>query len=108
MATSQNLTPLQALEAERIAREQARANKVAKVYSEEEKTQRKERVAKAKDALSRSVGLKGEHVAPARASLKKFLQNLNAPNQPDDAQFEMLVEAPFKAPPKKKTNDRRF
>jgi hypothetical protein len=108
VATSQNLTPLQALEAERIAREQARANKVAKVYSEEEKTQRKERVAKAKDALSRSVGLKGEHVAPARASLKKFLQNLNSPNQPDDAQFEMLVEAPFKAPPKKKTNDRRF
>jgi hypothetical protein len=108
VATSQNLTPLQALEAERIAREQAKANKVAKAYSEEEKTQRKERVAKAKDALSRSVGLKGEHVAPARAALKKFLQNLNGPNQPDDAQFEMIVEAPFKAPPKKKTNDRRF
>ena len=108
MATSPNLTPLQAMEAERLARSEARANKVAKVYSEEEKTQRKERVAKAKDALSRSVGIKGEHVAPARAALKKFLQNLNAANQPDDAQFEMLVEAPFKAPPKKKTNDRRF
>jgi hypothetical protein len=108
VATSSNLTPLQALEAERLARAEARANKVAKVYSEEEKTARKERVAKAKDALSRSVGLKGEHVAPARAALKKYLQNLNNPTQPDDAAFEMLVEAPFKAPPKKKTNDRRF
>lgn len=102
------MTPLQALEAERLARAEARATKVAKVYSEEEKTLRKERVAKAKDALSRSVGLKGDHVAPARAALKKYLQNLNAPNQPDDAQFDMLIQAPFSAPPKKKANDRRF
>ena len=64
------------------------------------------RVAKAKDAMSRSVGLKGAHVAPARAAIKKYLQNLNDPKQPDDAQFEALIEAPFKAPPKKKTNDR--
>lgn len=102
------LTPLQQAEADRIAAEQARANKVQKTYSDEEKATRKERVAKAKDALSRSVGLKGAHVPPARAAIKKYLQNLNQPNQPDDAQFEALIEAPFKAPPKKKTSDRRF
>ena len=107
MATPK-LTPLQESEARRLAAEQARTNKVAKVYSEEEKAKRKDRVAKAKDALSRSVGLKGEHVAPARTALKTYLQHLNDPNQPDDAKFELLVEAPFKAPPKKKTNDRRF
>ncbi|TVR24119.1 MAG: hypothetical protein EA389_11260 [Ilumatobacter sp.] len=108
MAPQGKLTPLQETEARRLAAEEARANKVPKVYSEEEKALRKERVAKAKDALSRSVGLKGAHVPPARAALKKYLQQLNQPNQPDDAQFEMLVEAPFKAPPKKRTNDRRF
>jgi uncharacterized protein (DUF2236 family) len=108
MATPAKLTPLQESEARRLAAEAARANKVAKVYSEEEKALRKERVAKAKDALSRSVGLKGAHVPPARAALKAYLQRLNDPKQPDDAQFEMLVEAPFKAPPKKRTDDRRF
>lgn len=108
MAPQGKLTPLQETEARRLAAEEARANKVPKVYSEEEKALRKERVGKAKDALSRSVGLKGAHVPPARAALKKYLQQLNQPNQPDDAQFEMLVEAPFKAPPKKRTNDRRF
>jgi hypothetical protein len=107
MATPK-LTPLQETEARRIAAEEARANKVPTVRSEEEKAKRKERVARAKDALSRSVGLKGDHVAPARAALKSYLQRLNEPNQPDDAKFEALVEAPFKAPPKKKTNDRRF
>jgi hypothetical protein len=76
--------------------------------SEEEKAKRKERVAKAKDALARSATLKGDHVAPARAALKTFLQNLNAPKQPDDAAFDAMVEAPFVAPPKKKANDRRF
>lgn len=101
-------TPLKQAEAQRLAAQEARANKVAKVYSDEEKALRKERVGKAKDALSRSVGLKGAQVAPARAALKAYLQRLNEPNQPDDAQFEMLVEAPFKAPPKKRTNDRRF
>ncbi len=35
-------------------------------FTEEEKAARKERVTKAKDALARSVGVKGEHVAPAR------------------------------------------
>ena len=102
------LTPLQEAEARRIAAEAARASKVAKVYSDEEKTTRKERVTKAKDALSRSVDLKGAHVPPARAAIKKYLQNLNDPRQPDDAAFESLVEAPFKAPPKKRDNDRRF
>ncbi len=108
MATQANLTPLQESEARRLADQAARANKVTKVYSDEEKALRKDRVAKVKDAMSRSVGLKGAHVAPARAALKTYLQRLNEPNQPDDAQFDMLVEAPFKAPPKKKTNDRRF
>lgn len=106
MAPQAKLTPLQEAEARRIATEQARVNKVTKNYSDEEKTARKERVAKAKDAMSRSVGLKGAHVAPARAAIKKYLQNLNDPKQPDDAAFETLIEAPFKAPPKKKANDR--
>jgi hypothetical protein len=106
MAPQAKLTPLQEAEARRIATEQARANKVTKTYSDEEKAARKERVAKAKDAMSRSVGLKGAHVAPARAAIKKYLQNLNDPKQPDDAAFDALIEAPFKAPPKKKTNDR--
>jgi hypothetical protein len=62
----------------------------------------KDRVEKAKDAMARSVGTKGDHVAPARAAIKVYLQRLNEPKQPDDAQFEALIEAPFKAPPKKK------
>ena len=49
-----------------------------------------------------------DHVAGARKALKKYLQNLNEPNQPDDARFEMLIEAPFKAPPKKRDNSRGF
>lgn len=102
------LTPLQATEARRQAEALAKANKVARVYSDEEKAARKERVAKAKDALTRSVGIKGDHVAGARAALKTYLQKLNEPKQPDDAQFEALVQAPFTVPPKKKANDRRF
>ena len=47
-------------------------------------------------------------MAPARAALKAYLQKLNEPKQPDDAQFEVLIEALFKAPPKKMSNDRRF
>ena len=65
MAPQAKLTPLQETEARRIAEQEARANKVPKTYSDEEKAARKERVAKAKDAMSRSVGLKGAHVAPA-------------------------------------------
>jgi hypothetical protein len=97
---------LKELEAERLARQKAKETKPSRTYSDEEKTARKERVEKAKDALARSVGIKGEHVAPARAALKNYLRSLNDPNQPDDARFEMLIEAPFKAPPKKRTNDR--
>ena len=97
---------LKELEAERIARQKAKASKPASNYSDAEKAARKERVEKAKDALARSVGMKGEHIAPARAALKAFLRNLNDKNQPDDARFELLIEAPFKAPPKKRTNDR--
>ncbi len=108
MATQAKLTPLQESAARRLAEQQARANQVQKSYSDEEKATRKERVAKAKDAMSRSVGIKGAHVPPARAAIKKYLQNLNDPKQPDDTQFETLIEAPFKAPPKKRTNDRPF
>lgn len=103
---SNRLTPLQESEARRIAAEEARKNKVARVYSDDEKTARKERVAKAKDALARSVGVKGVQVPAARSALKKYLQQLNEPKQPDDAQFETLLEAPFKAPPKQRTNQR--
>ena len=102
MATAK-LTPLQELEARRNAPAAPK-----RVISEEEKATRKDRVAKAIDALARSVGARGEQVAPARAALKTYLQRLNEPKQPDDAQFEALIEAPFKVPPRKKTNDRRF
>lgn len=79
-----------------------------RVITEEEKATRRTRVAAAKDALARSVGMKGDHVVAARAALKTYLQRLNEPNQPDDAAFELLIEGPFKVPYKKKTNDRRF
>lgn len=69
---------------------------------EQERAQRKERVAAAKDALKRSVGLKGEHVTAGRAAIKLYLQRLNEPRQPDDAAFKALIEAPFETPPKKK------
>jgi hypothetical protein len=104
MATNK-LTPLQQLEAERAARS---LPKEKREFSEEEKALRKERVAKAKDALARSVGTKGDHVAAGRAALKAYLQKLNDPKQPNDEQFEQLLAAPFTAPPKKKANDRRF
>ncbi|CAB4364653.1 MAG: hypothetical protein F2681_12355 [Actinobacteria bacterium] len=102
------LTPLQEAEARRQAAAATKASKPARNFSEEEKAKRKERVEKAKDALARSVGAKGDHVVVGRAALKKYLQNLNEAKQPDDAQFETLIEAPFKAPEKKRTNDRRF
>ena len=68
--------------------------------TEEERATRKARVAAAKDALARSVGLRGDHVAPARAALKTYLRRLNEANQPTDDQFQALVEGPFRAPPK--------
>ena len=105
MAIPAKLTPLQEIEARRAAKA---TDKPKRVIPEEEKATRRERVSKAKDALARSVGMKGDHVAPARTALKTYLQRLNEPKQPDDAQFETLIEAPFKAPPKKRTNDGRF
>ncbi|MEZ5342076.1 MAG: hypothetical protein R2706_11690 [Acidimicrobiales bacterium] len=100
------LTPLQESEARRKAAEEAKKNKPASTYSDAEKAARKERVEKAKEALARSVGVKGDHVPPARTALKQYLRQLNDPKQPDDARFEALIEAPFKVPPKKKANDR--
>ena len=70
--------------------------------SEEDRARRKERVEKAKDALARSNGMKGDHVVAGRAALKLFLRNLNDAKQPNDEQFEAICEAPFKAPPKPK------
>lgn len=106
MATPDKPTTLKESEAQRLAQQKAKANKVSRVFSDEEKALRKDRVAKAKDALSRSAGTKGVQVAPARTALKKYLQKLNEPNQPDDARFEELLEAPFKVP--KKRTERRF
>jgi hypothetical protein len=105
MPTPDKLTPLQELEARRRA---AKADKPARAISDQEKATRKDRVGRAKDALARSAGTKGDHVVRARAALKYYLQRLNEPNQPDDARFDELVEAPFKAPPKRTSNDRRF
>lgn len=70
------------------------------IPSDEEKAKRKERVAAAKDALARSVDVKGPHVAPARTAIKEYLRNLNEPRQPSDDKFKLLIEAPFHAPPK--------
>jgi hypothetical protein len=100
------LTPLQESEARRKAADDAKKTKKTVVRSDEEKATRKERVEKAKDALTRSVGMKGDHVASGRVALKDFLRNLNEPRQPDDSRFEALIEAPCKVPPKKKSNDR--
>jgi hypothetical protein len=105
MAIRAKLTTLEELQS---APSKGTVEKARREFSDEEKAQRKERVAKAKDALARSVGAKGDHVAPARAALKTYLQRLNDPKQPDDAKFEELLAAPFTVPPKKKANDRRF
>ena len=100
------LTPLQETEARRIATAEAKKNKKTVVRSDAEKAAYRERIGKAKDALTRSVGTKGEHVTIARAALKEYLRRLDETKQPDDARFDALIEAPFKDPPKKKTNDR--
>jgi len=105
MAIRAKLTTLEELQS---APKPGSVDKAKREFSDEEKAQRKERVAKAKDALARSVGAKGDHVAPARAALKTYLQRLNDPRQPDDAKFEELLNAPFVVPQKKKANDRRF
>lgn len=70
----------------------------AKVPTEAEKASRKARVAAAKDALHRSVDLKGDGVVKAREALKTYLRNLNEARQPDDAAFTALLEAPFRPP----------
>ncbi len=107
MAIRAKLTTEEEIAARKAAAPAAAPTQGSKrVISDEEKAVRKERVAKAKDALARSVGTKGDHVGPSRAALKAYLQRLNEPKQPDDAQFEALITAPFNAP-KKKTNDRR-
>ena|SRR5580765_561964 len=105
MEPPNNPTPPQEREARRSP---APADGSPRVISEAEKATRKERVGRAKEALAKSVGAKGEHVVRARADLKAYLQRLNEPKQPDDERFEELVKAPFKSPPKKKSNDRRF
>lgn len=99
-------TTLKELEARRKAAEENKRTKKTVVRSDKEKALRKERVEKAKDALTRSVGMKGNHVTSGRLALKDFLRHLNDPKQPDDSRFEALIEAPFKAPPKKRSNDR--
>ena len=70
-----------------------------KERTEEEKAKHRERIAAVKDALKRSATLKGEHVQPARAALKDWLRD--TPETSDD-RFQILVEAPFREPPKKK------
>jgi hypothetical protein len=40
--------------------------------------------------------------------LKTYLRDLNTARQPDDAKFAELLAAPFRAPPKKNLNDRRY
>ncbi len=104
--SNQKLTPLQESEAKRRAAAAAKVNKQPRIFSEADRATRKERVGLAKDALARSVGAKGDHVITGRAAHKKYLQKMNEPNQPDDARFEMLIEAPFKATPKKRENNR--
>lgn len=74
--------------------------------TEEEKLAHRARIEAAKDALKRSVGTKGEHVAPARAALKEYLRHVNEPGQLDDERFKILLEAPFKAPPKPRAERR--
>jgi hypothetical protein len=70
-----------------------------KERTEEEKAKHRERVAAVKDALKRSATLKGEHVGPARSALKDWLRE--TPETSDD-RFQILVEAPFREPAKKK------
>lgn len=75
----------------------------AKAPTEPEKASRKARVAAAKDALHRSVDLKGDSVVKAREALKTYLRNLNDARQPDDVAFSVLLEAPFRPPRQKQT-----
>ena len=103
---ARKLSPLQESEARRIAAEEAKKNKKTVVRSDAERAAYRERIGKTKDALTRSAGMKGDHVAAARSALKDYLRRVDEPKQPDDSRFEVLIEAPFKVPPKKKSNDR--
>jgi hypothetical protein len=67
-------------------------------HSAEERAERKSRVAAAKTALRESSQLSGPHVAAARSALKDYLRNLNEPNQPTKATFELMLKAPFAEP----------
>lgn len=78
---------------------QAAGEPKKKERSEEEKAKHRERIAAAKDALKRSATMKGEHVASARAALKDWLRD---PGETSDDRFQILVEAPFREPPKKR------
>lgn len=80
----------------------ASAERQKREFSEEERATRKQRVQRAKDALARSAHLKGDHVTAARQAIKLYLQRLNDPRQPTDEQFEALVDAPFRQPPKRR------
>lgn len=64
MAPRKKLTPLQETEARRAAAAEAKANKVQRTFSDEEKAKRKERAEKAKDALSRSASSKATTCRP--------------------------------------------
>ena len=77
------LTPLQETEARRVAAAEAKKNKKTVVRSDEEKAAYRERIGKAKDALTRSVGTKGDHVTVARAAIKDYLRRLDEPKQPE-------------------------
>lgn len=86
--------------------DQAGRSAPRKERTEEERASHKARIESAKDALKRSNGTKGDHVAPARAAIKEYLRNVNEPGQPDDGRFQILLEAPFKAPPKPRAERR--
>jgi hypothetical protein len=67
-------------------------------HSEEERAERKTRVAAAKTALRESSKLSGPHVPAARSALKEYLRRLNEPNQPSGATFDLMLRAPFAEP----------
>ena len=97
MASRPRLTTAEEIAARAAGRPSSGPQK--KERSEEEKAKHRERIAAVKDALKRSAGLKGEHVGPARAALKDWLRD--TPETSDD-RFQILIEAPFREPPKKK------
>jgi hypothetical protein len=69
-----------------------------RTHTAEERATRKSRVAAAKTALRDSSRLPGAHVPAARSALKSYLRDLNGPNQPSDAVFQIMLAAPFALP----------